>query len=438
MRPEEKKSTIFTICSQMSGFCYDSAKELSDREKDAVKSSKPPLAGLMAAFSQLCVIEKQYYSLTFLMPKRFLMKDTALNTAYTAISSSLKKVEEWRSSSLTRDLATQLMTFIEARLEFLKLYETIANAGANFVTLENTPTSDSIRKNIEECVIPIDTNLAPTIINLARKYKDCLKHEYLKPLNDLLLWELDCLHGLFSCLHHLNHWRYMEALIEMDKAKNALKDWLHSLQTHTETRSLRLLNWFRSSSPTPSMSSQVSTEDHNESVNEPSEKNHNYVEPALFTWFTKLRSHVLAKLTLYFHSTLAEHTTAEIMEEKCAKLVDDIPGKIQSNLKRLEITYAVLVFDATTEVGYKGPGFHHPEIKKDSPRGLNLYPCAYACPEKPQNLWPSIVMCVDEFSHLNNWNKIAFSYDSRVSFISFSKCTFDLIFRCFRMIFHIT
>ena len=80
MRPEEKKSTIFTICSQMSGFCYDSAKELSDREKDAVKSSKPPLAGLMAAFSQLCVIEKQYYSLTFLMRKRFLMKDTALNT----------------------------------------------------------------------------------------------------------------------------------------------------------------------------------------------------------------------------------------------------------------------------------------------------------------------------------------------------------------------
>ena len=103
------------------------------------------------------------------------------------------------------------------------------------------------------------------------------------------------------------------------------------------------------------------------------------------------------------------------MNENCAKLVDDIPGKIQANLKRLEITYAVLVFDATTEVGYKGPGFQHPEIKKDQPRGLNLYPCAYACPEKPHNLWPSIVMCVDEFSQLNYWNKIAFSYDSRVS-----------------------
>ena len=111
MKPEDvkKQPTIFTICSQMSGFCYDSAKELSDREKDAVKSSKPPLAGLMAAFSQLCVIEKQYYSLTFLTPKRFLMKDTALNTSYSSVLNSLKKVEEWRSSATTRELATQVL-----------------------------------------------------------------------------------------------------------------------------------------------------------------------------------------------------------------------------------------------------------------------------------------------------------------------------------------
>ena len=261
MKPEDvkKQPTIFTICSQMSGFCYDSAKELSDREKDAVKSSKPPLAGLMAAFSQLCVIEKQYYSLTFLTPKRFLMKDTALNTSYSSVLNSLKKVEEWRSSATTRELATQLMIFVEARLELLKLYENIASTGANMVSFENTANpADGIQRTIEECVMPIDTIFAPHIIGMARKFKDCLNHEHLKPLSDLLHWEFDCLQGLFSCLHHLNHWRYMEALVEIDKAKNALRDWLHSLQTHTETRSLRLLNWFRSSSPTPSTSSQVS------------------------------------------------------------------------------------------------------------------------------------------------------------------------------------
>ena len=48
-----------------------------DKERDATKSSKVPLAQLMNAFSQLCWIEKQYYSLTYLTPKRFLMKDVS-------------------------------------------------------------------------------------------------------------------------------------------------------------------------------------------------------------------------------------------------------------------------------------------------------------------------------------------------------------------------
>ena len=48
-----------------------------DRERDAAKSSKVPLAQMMNAFSQLCWIEKQYYSLTYLTPKRFLMKDVS-------------------------------------------------------------------------------------------------------------------------------------------------------------------------------------------------------------------------------------------------------------------------------------------------------------------------------------------------------------------------
>ena len=48
-----------------------------DKERDAAKSSKVPLAQLMNAFSQLCWIEKQYYSLTYLTPKRFLMKDVS-------------------------------------------------------------------------------------------------------------------------------------------------------------------------------------------------------------------------------------------------------------------------------------------------------------------------------------------------------------------------
>ena len=343
----KKPSTLYIICSQMSGFCYDSAKELSERERDAVKPTKPPLAGLMAALAQLCVIEKQYYSLTFLMPKRFYMKDTSLNQSYTNILTSLQKVEEWRSSSVTREMATQLLIFIEARLELLKMYESVANTGATLVQFENTAHNPEVNKNLEECVMPVESNFSPKISNLARKYKNCLSNENLKPLNDLLQWELDCLQGLFSCLHHLNHWRYMEALVELDKCKRALASWLHSLQTHTETKSMRLMSWFRASSPTPSTSSQMS-EDQDEVVN------NMYVEPALYSWFAKLRMSVLAKCTLYFYNTLAEHSTPEKMENNCAKLGDnDLVGKIQANLKRLEVTNFSMIFDATTEVSSK-------------------------------------------------------------------------------------
>ena len=50
------------------------------------------------------------------------MKDTALNTAYTAISSSLKKVEEWRSSSLTHLLEQQGQVFSDYYYTFLQTY----------------------------------------------------------------------------------------------------------------------------------------------------------------------------------------------------------------------------------------------------------------------------------------------------------------------------
>ena len=41
----------------------------------------------------------------------------------------MKKVEEWRSSTTTREIASQMVSFIEARLELMKLYEQIANEG---------------------------------------------------------------------------------------------------------------------------------------------------------------------------------------------------------------------------------------------------------------------------------------------------------------------
>ena len=41
----------------------------------------------------------------------------------------MKKVEEWRSSVMTREIASQMVVFVEGRLELMKTYEQIANEG---------------------------------------------------------------------------------------------------------------------------------------------------------------------------------------------------------------------------------------------------------------------------------------------------------------------
>ena len=90
--------------------------------------------------------------------------------------------------------------------------------------------------------------------------------------------------------------------------------------------------------------------------------------------------------------------------------------RLLSGQERHEISYAMLVFDATKEVGYKGPGAHHAEIRKEPPRGLALYPIVFSHPwEDPEELKPSLISAITENNlDLKTCNKVVFSYDQRV------------------------
>ena len=70
--------------------------------------------------------------------------------------------------------------------------------------------------------MPID-DLMIKIQNITKKYFNCMSNELLKPLNDLFTWELDALLGLFSCFHHLNHFRYLESLMEVSILQISIK-----------------------------------------------------------------------------------------------------------------------------------------------------------------------------------------------------------------------
>ena len=50
---------------------------------------------------------------------------------------------------------------------------------------------------LDQCLMPVDDVFIPNISTIVRKYSNCLKHELLKPLSDLLNWELDALQGIY-------------------------------------------------------------------------------------------------------------------------------------------------------------------------------------------------------------------------------------------------
>ena len=54
---------------------------------------------------------------------------------------------------------------------------------------------------------------------------------------------------------------------------------------------------------------------------------HNYVEPTLYSWLSKMRGFALSKLTLYFFDVLAKQSSRERVIENCVKLAKDIPGQ---------------------------------------------------------------------------------------------------------------
>ena len=110
-------------------------------------------------------------------------------------------------------MANQLMQFIEARQQLLYFYETVATTAA--VVDQAEKSIESLSKNIDTVMLPIGDILHPIIAGIVKKYGDCMSNELLKPLNDLFMWELESLRGLFSCFHHMNHWRYFESLTEV-------------------------------------------------------------------------------------------------------------------------------------------------------------------------------------------------------------------------------
>ena len=152
-----------------------------EKERDASKSNNIPMSSLMSAFVKICSIEKQYFSLSFLVSRRFLMKDTALQSGYAAIlnhdlkviviyilyqiqiykrgqgvsyffKSLKKKTEEWRSCQISRSLSRELIEFVKGRLELLAFYESVAKYG-DAVTVAEKELNEAQSRNLDTVLV---------------------------------------------------------------------------------------------------------------------------------------------------------------------------------------------------------------------------------------------------------------------------------------------
>lgn len=82
--------------------------------------------------------------------------------------------------------------------------------------------------------------------------------------------------------------------------------------------------------------------------------------------------------------------------------------------KRFNTTFITYLFDATLEPDYKG--VHLFGGPAGRPVGLDLYPLVFSEPEKPTELWPSLVSAV------RNHAKELAEYDHVVPFFDPSVC----------------
>ncbi len=93
-----------------------------------------------------------------------------------------------------------------------------------------------------------------------------------------------------------------------------------------------------------------------------------HAEPVLYQWLVKLRLQVLAKFTFFFHDVLQEQFgDPDEFKKTCVKRVIDYQARCQAFINKLDRRNHTMcmMFDATKELKYYGPGYHYPEIEKE-------------------------------------------------------------------------
>ncbi|XP_015606329.1 KICSTOR complex protein C12orf66 homolog [Cephus cinctus] len=344
---EEFLNTFFTQVTQL---CFDKAKESVEKERESCRLLQMgPWGMLLLHLPQVAVAERSYTDLGFLHTKNkgFLRKDNSLKTMYEALRADLRRLEEMTSGTnavgaTVAEVSSQLCQFIAARIQLIDFYEKMYNMSINSKVMRHQDLLQSIEAIVETHSLSC-SHLALTAIKAA------------------LTLECEILVQLIKAHVEVQNWRFLPSLMALYGAQTRMSAWERTLQSRE--------SWKRGFGATFLKANQ---------------------QPALYQWLVKLRSAILAKCSLYFHTTLSQQASPGEMRSIMSKQNVDYYHKLQSFQRKYDVIAVLIVFDSRGAEN-SGPGYKHPKREPDISESFSI---VVSCPsmfmQKPSVHWDNI------------------------------------------------
>jgi len=347
-----------------------------EKERDLSKSLGTEWSHYISVLLHLCTAEKQYTNLSFLQARGFLRKEGSLKSIYEVLISELER--PWQVNEATSPLddlvsvsTTDILTLVKGRMKTMEIYEKLSAS-----TNEQLP-------NYQPCI--------DVTKNIKRKEMCCV---FMEPWLNVYFIEVEVLSECMMMCANLAKWDFYRSLTCLQDITDKLNRWNEVIQTR-ETKKLSFAtSLLRGVSGLQS-------------------------EPLLYTWFSKFKSGLLSKFSLYFYQLLSKQCSGNDIKGWMNKVPVDYSARIAAFARRSDAISVCLLFNGNGLQGFKGPGYHIKTEKDKSVgvTGLDLFPCIYYHPVLPTEHWPSIVMNIkdSDLSHDRN----VYIYDAGIGFTYF-------------------
>lgn len=318
-------------------FDFDRAKSYIEGRREVLQKLTPPfpnqiqLMTMLSTFVHLAEVEKNYHHQpfsnqqqthhSFLPAASFLRKAKSLREMYNDIFNELQQLENMDhvSDSLISHFCRQLQNFIQARLDMMDVYEKLVEAfGEKYTSVDG---------------------ISFKLLMLCRQYHKSFHHPLLAPIKEGMTLECESLMMLIRATIDLQHWRFLPTLFDLQDAQSKLSYW--AACTFNKEACRRRFKV----SKTPA--------------------------PRLYEWLCKFKDFLIAKFTLYFHTTLFNSLPVSIFKNSTSKLTVDYYSRISSIQRKVDALFITLMYDVSNERDFRGPGYNFPSSNPQKPQGKN-------------------------------------------------------------------